>query len=43
MPNSPVTPEIHQSLDVHRDLATKVTLYDILANLGADPIDFFFG
>ncbi len=41
MPQTAVTTDIHQSLDVHRDLAPEVALYPhFFINNLADPVDF---
>jgi hypothetical protein len=43
MPNSPITTEIHQSLDAHRHFTTKISLHAKLANFFAQPIHFCIG
>ena len=38
MPNAPVTPEIHQSFDAHRNFPTQITFGNSLRDLSAECI-----
>jgi hypothetical protein len=43
MTQAAITPDVHQSLDVHRDLAPKVALYtELLVDDVPQPLDFIF-